>query len=488
MIRFSQRASRQSRRVYSNQNSGSNDSSGTYGYSFPYIRNLLNSIWSSEKESEQSTTAGRPAARLALPTRAVIVERSLAVVERLLSAKSIHEQLQSAVDLERHLLRHPEALTLKQLRSVMPLLYTWRQNTHDFALKDQMARCLALMGQVRPVEGSGIRLLSIDGGGARGLMALEVLQNLESYCFGYRIHELFDYIIGVSTGAVIAALLGGLRLNVRECKEIYEQVPLRLFDQSRIGGSLGLVLSHSYYNTETWIKLLREAMGEKSFLDTTERPDHIKIGMVSCVSSGHELVPFIFRNYNHPFDRYSSFEGTCGFKLWEAAQASAAAPGYFQQCVLGDRVHQDGGMITNNPTAVGIHECRLLWPDASFQCVLSLGNGHYGPGFRDNFSTEFISLVDRIAKLVDTATETLTVHTTLSALMPASSYYRMDPYMSRPYTMDESNPTRLKMMQDDANNYVRKNMPKLQAAASRLMRPKTSWQKLKECIPFGKTL
>uniref|UniRef100_A0A5S6Q821 PNPLA domain-containing protein n=1 Tax=Trichuris muris TaxID=70415 RepID=A0A5S6Q821_TRIMR len=471
------------KRVYCSQKSNSNDSSEKYGYSFPYVRNLLSSIWPSEKEAEQKTIVGRPAVRQALPTRAVIVERSLAVVHRLVSAKTIHEQLQSAIHLERHLLRHPESLTLKQLRSVMPLLYSWRRKTHDFALKDQMARCLALMGHVRPVEASGIRLLSIDGGGARGLMALEVLQNLESYCFGYRIHELFDYIIGVSTGAVIGALLGGLRLNVKECKEIYEQVPLRLFDQSRIGGSLGLVLSHSYYNTDTWIRLLREAMGEKSFLDTTERRDHIKVGMVSCVSSGHELAPFIFRNYNHPFDKYSSFEGTCAFKLWEAAQASAAAPGYFQQCVLGDRVHQDGGMIVNNPTAVGIHECRLLWPSASFQCILSVGNGHYGPRLGDNISSES-SLVDRIAKLVDTATETLTVHTTLSALMPASCYYRMNPYMSRPYTMDESNPERLKMMQDDANNYVRKNMPKLQAAACRLMRQKSSWQKLKECIPF----
>ena len=42
-------------------------------------------------------------------------------------------------------------------------------------------------------------------------------------------------------------------------------------------------------------------------------------------------------------------------------------------------VLQDGGCIANNPTGLGIHECKLLWPDESFQCILSLGNGRIDP-------------------------------------------------------------------------------------------------------------
>jgi patatin-like phospholipase/acyl hydrolase len=55
----------------------------------------------------------------------------------------------------------------------------------------------------------------------RGMMGLEVLEALERECNGRKICDMFDHIIGVSTGAIIAALLGGRRLEVSRCREIY---------------------------------------------------------------------------------------------------------------------------------------------------------------------------------------------------------------------------------------------------------------------------
>lgn len=53
-------------------------------------------------------------------------------------------------------------------------------------------------------------------------MGLEVLEALEAQCNGRKLCDVFDHIVGVSTGGIIAALLVAHRLHVNECKIMYK--------------------------------------------------------------------------------------------------------------------------------------------------------------------------------------------------------------------------------------------------------------------------
>ena len=65
------------------------------------------------------------------------------------------------------------------------------------------------------------RVLSLDGGGAKGFYTLGVLREIEGM-IKCPLHERFDLIFGTSTGAIIAALLA-LGKSVKEIGDLYEK-------------------------------------------------------------------------------------------------------------------------------------------------------------------------------------------------------------------------------------------------------------------------
>ena len=91
-------------------------------------------------------------------------------------------------------------------------------------LNDRVDAAVALQGaggSSAARRGGGVRILSIDGGGAKGRCALEMCRVIERKT-GKRIYELFDLIVGTSTGSVIAVGLGVLGLRVDEVEEAYD--------------------------------------------------------------------------------------------------------------------------------------------------------------------------------------------------------------------------------------------------------------------------
>jgi len=83
-------------------------------------------------------------------------------------------------------------------------------NDQDKKLVGNINECLSLIGYVdqTSIKHRGINILSLDGGGAKGLVTIEILRQIQKNCGGRPIPEIFDYICGVSTGAILAALIG----------------------------------------------------------------------------------------------------------------------------------------------------------------------------------------------------------------------------------------------------------------------------------------
>lgn len=85
-------------------------------------------------------------------------------------------------------------------------MLNFRQKSKEKVLHSYLNEALVLLGHTDPLPAKGIRILSIDGGGVRGILVIEMLKKLEELC-GRPLHEMFDLICGVSTGAIIASYL-----------------------------------------------------------------------------------------------------------------------------------------------------------------------------------------------------------------------------------------------------------------------------------------
>ncbi len=112
-------------------------------------------------------------------------------------------------------------------------------------------------------------MLSLDGGGIRGLLTLGILQNLEALILaktGQPLHEYFDYVARTSTGAIIAAgIARGLPVStlidfdLANGKQMFEPASL-------------LKRFHSFYTADPLKAKLREVFGANTDLD----PDNLK--------------------------------------------------------------------------------------------------------------------------------------------------------------------------------------------------------------------
>ncbi|XP_061054397.1 calcium-independent phospholipase A2-gamma-like isoform X1 [Eubalaena glacialis] len=411
--------------------------------------------------------------------RVSIDNRTRALVQALRRTTDPRLCINRVEELTFHLLEFPEGKGVAVKEKIIPYLLRLRQ-IKDETLQAAVREILALIGYVDPVKGRGIRILTIDGGGTRGVVALQTLRKLVELT-QKPVHQLFDYICGVSTGAILAFMLGLFHMPLDECEELYRKLGSDVFSQNVIVGTVKMSWSHAFYDSQTWENILKDRMGSSLMIETARNPMCPKVAAVSTiVNRGITPKAFVFRNYGHFPGVNSHYLGGCQYKMWQAIRASSAAPGYFAEYVLGNDLHQDGGLLLNNPSALAIHECKCLWPDVPLECIVSLGTGRYESDVRN--TATHTSLKTKLSNVINSATDTEEVHVMLDGLLPPDTYFRFNPVICENIPLDESRNEKLDQLQLEGLKYIERNEEKMKKLAKILSQEKTTLQKINDWI------
>lgn len=216
-------------------------------------------------------------------------------------------------------------------------------------------------------EGRPFKLLSIDGGGIRGLLPALVLTELERrFLDGESIGRHFDMIVGTSTGGIVALGLGQ-GMPAREIAELYLERGERIFPP-------GNMITRRLRRLRNWTTYvhdrdvleaeLRRAFGDR-LLDTSQVP--------LCIPSyeGRYAEPYIFKTPHHPDYRRDGRE-----RLVDVGLATAVAPTAYRAIDRDGYTFVDGGIWANNPVMVGVVDALACFRIERRQMrVLSLGTG-----------------------------------------------------------------------------------------------------------------
>ena len=353
---------------------------------------------------------------------------------------------------------------------------------------------LGLLGFHDPPTARGPRILSIDGGGTRGIVACKMLKALEKGT-GKKIYELFDIICGVSTGSILAALLGFRKMPIDDVEKIYLQFSAKVFQQNIISGTKGLVSSYSYYdakNFEEQLKILFSRRHHGVYMSDFYRSQRTpKIAIVASEVTQNRLSPYVFRSYQLPRKTLTSYQGSSRVQIWEAVRASTAAPGYFDDFILDNRVFQDGGILVNNPTQIAIHEAQKIWPDYPIQTVISLGLGRDDKFMQDHkkvTTPSLLSVKQKFDRICDSATDTELVHLTMEDLLKRNIYYRFNPYLKEQTDLADFREETFNMMKEYSRMYCRRNKRKFNDACYQLTKGKGPYHYVYDYLKLHKEI
>jgi patatin-like phospholipase/acyl hydrolase len=206
-------------------------------------------------------------------------------------------------------------------------------------------------------------VLSIDGGGVRGIFAAAVLASLERDT-GTRIADHFDLVVGTSTGGIIALGLGA-GMSPEEVLALYIDNADSIFPARRRSIlARPLSLLRAKYKPDGLRRVVQQVFGDTLMCEST-------VPLVIPSYNVGENAVYLFKTPHH-----ERLRRDWRVPMWQVAMATTAAPTFFPAYSLpGDHVRLvDGGVWANSPSMVGIVEAVSMFGQPLEQIrLLSLG-------------------------------------------------------------------------------------------------------------------
>ena len=284
----------------------------------------------------------------------------------------------------------------------------------------------------------------------RGYITAHFLNELEKRA-KRPLYELFDLVVGTSTGGVLAALIAA-GIPAGEMLDFYRMDGPKIFKRTR-RRLFKTFFCGSRYDNRALIECL-----------TARIPPSITVGSAKTAF----MVPTWDGNgddnvYIKSFDRQKYWET---FPLAYAAIATASAPTYFPGFVPGrygwyDKYNSrffDGGFIENNPVTCTLHEIHAVYePALTFQSgpqtVINFGTGVVSirrKGAPDGGRLLWANQVyPRMARSQSKLSER-----TAHRLFRNAEFFRVDVELDEPIRLDDAAPSTLRKMEDLANKAI----------------------------------
>lgn len=298
-------------------------------------------------------------------------------------------------------------------------------------------------------------ILSVDGGGVRGLVPLTMLHVLESR-LGVKSGDLFDCFAGSSTGGIISVALtmpeaqqsGRAMWWARDLQRLYLEHAPRIFSRSwsHAVATLDGLLGPKYDNLEL-VNISDILMGTSCLSNLMKDVLITSFDLVSHRS-------FLFQNFGpNPSKDYP---------LKDVILSTSAAPVYFPSHYLDGHNLEDGGILANNPAAWVLLQC-LQRPELSEAEIylLSLGTGEFEMGPINRNKSGLLSslnpLIDDLFEAYDEGVQEL--FRALQLRMPIH-YIRWQPRLENPaqYQVDNVNMDNMLALEKLSEEYAMQQM------------------------------